>query len=224
VSDVVNLHLFQRRNIWWPTWKGWLLLFFVFVAPVTIWAWLGEPYLTRNDAVVADTLVIESWIQADALHAAAAEYRSGGYRHLVITGGLTGSKGSLRRRSYSSIATRELLDAGVAQAEIIAAETPDVENQRTYVMAVSVRRVLEERNVRPAAVNVFTAGAHARRSRLVYAKVFGPEVKVGVMAWTVWDRTASRPWWTSSERTLELIKETLGYSYELLFDSGRTAT
>jgi hypothetical protein len=217
----VKLTLFQRRNIWWPTWKGWLLLLLVFVAPVTVWAWLGEPYLMHDERVAADTLVVESWIQPDALHAAAAEYRSGGYRHLVITGGLTGSKGTKRRRSYATVAQRELLDAGIAQSEIIVAEMPDVDTQRTYVMAVSVRRALGERNVRPVAINVFTAGAHARRSRLVYAKVFGPEVKVGVIAWTAWDRNANRSWWTSSERTLELLKETLGYSYELLLNSGR---
>jgi hypothetical protein len=224
VSGFVNLHLFQRRNIWWPTWKGWLLVILVFVAPVSLWAWLGEPFLTRDERLAADTLVIESWIQPDALHAAAVEFRTGGYRHLVITGGLTGSKGTLRRRSYSTLATRELVDAGISQGQIIAADTPDVENQRTYIMAVAVRRALEERKVQSAAVNIFTAGAHARRSRLVYTKVFGPQVKVGVISWTAWNRAASRPWWTSSERTLELIKETLGYTYELLFDSGRTKT
>ena len=207
--------------MWWPTWKGWLLLFCVLVAPVIAWAWLGERFLAHTERLAADTLVIESWIQPDALHAAAAEYRSGGYRHLVVTGGLMGSKGTLRRKSYSAQAERELVEAGIAKDAIIAAETPDVDNQRTHAAASAVRQTLQARNVHPVALNIFTAGAHARRSRLVFAKVFGSEVKVGAIAWTPSGRDAAVPWWRSSERTLTLLKETLGYSNELLFNSGR---
>jgi hypothetical protein len=78
--------------------------------------------------------------------------------------------------------------------------------------------------VHPVAVNVFTAGAHARRSQLVYRKVFGSKVKVGVISWGAPERNSRRAWWTSSERTLELFKETLGYTYELLFSSGRSSS
>jgi hypothetical protein len=142
----VKLNFFQRRNIWWPTWKGWLLLFLILVAPVITWAWFGETFLMRTGRVAADTLVVESWIQPDGLHAAAAEYRSGGYRHLVITGGMTGSKGTLRRRSYITLARRELVDAGIAPDAITPAEMPDVDSQRTHAMALAVRRALEERD------------------------------------------------------------------------------
>jgi hypothetical protein len=217
----VKLDLLRRRNIWWPTWKGALLLLVVFVTPVAVWAWCGEAYLTRTERVAADTLIIESWIQADGLHAAAAEYRSGQYRHLVITGGLTGSKGALRRRSYAELALRELADAGVQREMILVAPIDDVDSQRTFAMATGVKRALASRNLHPPAVNVFTAGAHARRSQIVYQKAFGPEVKVGVISWSAAPRTGGRPWWTSSERTLELFKETIGYTYELLLDSGR---
>jgi hypothetical protein len=200
---------------------GWLLLFCVVVVPATVWGWFGERFLSHTERLPADTLVVESWIQPDALHAAAAEFRSGGYRHLVITGGLTGSKGTQRRKSYAALAQRELGDAGIAKDEIITAEMPDVDRQRTHAMAVAVQRALHAQNVHPAAVNIFTAGAHARRSRLVYAKVFGSEVKVGAISWTPTDRTANAAWWRSSERTLELVKETVGYLNELLFNSGR---
>ena len=219
----MNFALFRRRTLWWPTWKGWLLFIILLVAPVTAWAWFGEAYLTRPERVPADTLVIESWIQPDGLHAGAAEYQSGNYRHLVVTGGLTGSKGTVRRRSYIAMAERELVDAGIAKATIIPAPMPDVDYQRTYEMALAVRRALEERELHPAAVNIFTSGAHARRSQLVYRKVFGSNVKVGVISWGATEGRSSRAWWTSSERTLELFKETLGYTYELLFSSGRSS-
>jgi hypothetical protein len=99
---------------------------------------------------------------------------------------------------------------------------PDVETQRTHTMAVAVRRALEGAGIEPAGINVFSDGVHARRSRLIYAKVFGPDVKVGVIAWTPWQLTADRPaWWTSSERTVDLFKETLAYPYERVLNSGR---
>jgi hypothetical protein len=219
---LVDLDLFRRRTVWWPSRKGWLLLFAVIVAPAIAWAWWGESYLAHTGRVPADTLVVESWIQEDGLHAAAAEYRSGGYRTLVITGGFSGSKGTLRRRSYAAIAERELVNAGIAEEAIITAPMPDVETQRTHTMAVAVRLALQLQGISPSAINVFTEGTHARRSRLVYAKVFGPEVSVGAIAWAPWERTAPVPgWWTSSERALDLIKETLGYPYEFLFSSGR---
>lgn len=220
----MNLELYRRRTILWPTWKGWLLLVLLFAVPFTVWGWLGESYLSRPERMPADTLVVESWIQPDGLHAAAAEYRSGGYRHLVVTGGMTGSKGTSRRRSYVAMAQKELVEAGVAIEDIIAGHMPDVENQRTYSMAVGVQRALHERNVHPTSINVFTAGTHARRSQIVYSRVFGAAVDVGVIVWTPWDRSAAVPWWKSSERTLDLIKESLAYPYELLFHSGRART
>ena len=87
-------------------------------------------------------------------------------------------------------------------------------------MAVSAWRSLHAAGAMPSAINVYTRGAHARRSRLVFAKVFGPATKVGVISWQPTDFAAEH-WWHSSERTEDLIKETVGYTFELLFNSGR---
>ena len=58
--------------------------------------------------------------------------------------------------------------------------------------------------------------------QLVFAKVLGPGVQVGVIAWTPFSYQAS-PWWRSSDRARELLTETAGYVYELLLNSGRPA-
>lgn len=217
----MDFDLIRRRTVWWPTWKGWGLLLAVILTPVIVWVRCGEPYLAHTERLPADTLVVESWIQEDGLYAAAAEFRSGGYRHLVTTGGLTGTKGTQRRRSYTAIAEKALVAAGIARDEIMAAEIPDVDSERTHTMALGVQRALRDRGITPRSLNVFTEGTHARRSRLVYARVFGPDVPVGVIAWLPWESSRDKPWWTSSERTLTLIKETLGYPYEVLLKSGR---
>jgi hypothetical protein len=54
---------------------------------------------------------------------------------------------------------------------------------------------------------------------LVFAKVAGPRIKVGVISWVPSDDRAVR-WWKSSKRAKELLTETAGYLYEALLNSG----
>ena len=74
--------------------------------------------------------------------------------------------------------------------------------------------------IKPRALNVFTLGPHARRSALVFAKVNSHGPKVGVIGW-VPEEYKREPWWRSSDRSRELLEETFGYVYEVLFNSGR---
>jgi hypothetical protein len=76
--------------------------------------------------------------------------------------------------------------------------------------------------IHPSNLNVFTLGPHARRSRLVFAKVYQAEAHVGVIGWIPnMDRAGS--WWSSSDRARELVEETAGYAYEGLLNSGRSS-
>ena len=53
---------------------------------------------------------------------------------------------------------------------------------RTYSSAVALRNWLGEYNINVRSLNVLTEDAHARRTRLLFAKAFGPKVHVGVIA------------------------------------------
>ena len=81
-------------------------------------------------------------------------------------------------------------------------------------------RTLQANGIHPRAVNVFTRGAHARRSRLIAARVFGRETEVGAIAWIPGEYD-QESWWESSERADDLLKETVAYPLELLLNSGR---
>jgi hypothetical protein len=87
---------------------------------------------------------------------------------------------------------------------------------------VAAYHALEARNIHITAVNVFTFGAHARRSRLIFSKVFRRAAPIGVISW-VPDDEKNGPWWQSSDRSENIIKETAGYIFEALFNSGRTS-
>ena len=82
-------------------------------------------------------------------------------------------------------------------------------------------RKLQSLSIKPKSINIFTLGPHARRSRLVFAKVEGSETRVGVISWTPSCNQAG-PWWRRSTRAKELLTETVGYLFEALLNSGRS--
>ena len=212
--------LIRRRLMWWPTLTGWLGLGCLVIAPFLLWFFQGESFLSKTERLPAEILVVEAWLGIEGMRAAAAEFQQAGYHTIVATGGLTNDRWSERRFSYTEMARYELTQAGVPPDRIIAALADDVESQRTFASARAVRAALLARRDIPPAVNVFTLRAHARRSQLIFAKVLGPQIRVGVISWTpATDR--SDFWWESSERASELIKETAGWLFELLLNSGR---
>lgn len=217
-----RLRLWTRRTVWCPTLAGWLLLTGGAGAALAGWCRAGETFLSVTDRRGADVLVVEGWIGNSGVRAAAAEYFRGHYRGIVATSGLTSDYWDTERWSYAEMARRDLLAAGVPAPAILLAVPAETSTQRTFESAVATRRALREAGVHPRAVAVFTLGAHARRSRLVFEKVLRPDISVGVIAWRP-QPDYDGAWWHSSERAEDLLKETAGYLFELLLDSGRWA-
>jgi uncharacterized SAM-binding protein YcdF (DUF218 family) len=211
--------LFERRSIWWPTTRGWAVLFAVVLIPLAGWFLWGEAFLERSRRFPAEALIIEGWIGIDGVRAAKAEFEQGNYRYLITTGALTDNRWGTQRWNYAVESYELLRRLGVPDDRLIAAPAVETERQRTFTAALAAHDTLARRGVRLSSAIVFTFGAHARRSRLVYAKAL-PGVDVGVIAW----RPAGYvrvPWWQSSERSEDFLKETAGYLYELLLNSGR---
>jgi hypothetical protein len=201
---------------------GWAGLAVIATALCLLWWFEGESFLSPTERLPAEVLVVESWIGTDGIQAAAVEFEHGGYQCVVATGGPTSERWSQRRWSYADMAERELIRSGVPKDRIIAAPASETDGQRTFEMAVAAWRTLQTRDLHSNAINVFTLGAHARRSRLVFAKVFEPGIKVGVISWTpLHDKNG--PWWRSSERAEDLLKETVGYLFEALLNSARSS-
>ena len=217
----MQLRLVRRRLVWCPTWFGAFCMIALLVSPLAWWYLWGESFLSATSRVPAEVLVVEGWIGEEGVRAACAEFRQHGYRYIVATGGMTGERWEPNRWSYADVTQRELIRAGIPQDQVVVATVGDVKNRRTFQSAMAVRQALQVRGIQPKGLNVFTLGPHAARSRLVFAKVFAPETKVGVIDWTPSDYEPG-PWWRSSERAREMIAETTGYLFELLFNSGRS--
>ena len=214
--------LFQRRTIWYPTRPGWMVLSAVFGMPTVLWCFFGENFLSHTERLPAEVLIVEGWIGFEGVRAAKAEFEQGGYSYIVTAGALTDGRWGPERWNYATEARALLLREGLPADKVIAAPALETVNQRTFESAAAVCRNLRFKNLHPSTVNVFTVGAHARRSRLVYAKVLPPETRVGVVSWTSVENRPG-PWWNSSERAADLIKETAGWLFEALLNSGRTS-
>lgn len=208
--------------IWWPTLIGWLLVVAIFLLPVVLWFAKGEDFLAATQREPADILVVEAWIGYEGLHAAATEYFTHSYKYVIVTGGLTSERWSTQRWLYTDMARKEFVRAGVPAENIIVAPSKDTETQRTYACAVAVQDVLGSGHYRFGAMNLFTKGVHARRSRLIFERVLGSDHKLGIISWMP-AKELNGPWWNSSERAQEFLKETVGWGFELLLNSGRAS-
>jgi hypothetical protein len=216
-----GLSLVQRRTLWCPTWLGWFCLALFLAAPIFWWCYSGELFLSSTDRRPAEVLVVEGWIGREGIQAAAAEFVQHGYTYVVASGGLTSSeRWEEGGWNYAVGAAHELMRSGVPESRIIVATARDVERERTFESTIAVSRALKSEHIQPSAINVFTYGPHARRSRLVFTKVFQPETKVGVISWAP-VTYRSEPWWRSSDRAKDFLTETAGYFYEAFFNSGR---
>jgi hypothetical protein len=212
--------LIRRRNLPVPTIWGWLLLGALSAGLAVACLFGAESFLATTHRESTDVLVVEAWIGYRGLAAAKDEFVQGHYRYLVAAAGLSESPWERTPLNYADEAGKYLVSLGLSRDEVIVAFSPPTKLQRTHAMAVAARHALYYRGLTPAAINIFSLGAHARRSRLIFAKVFAPETTVGVIAWTPSDRT-EKHWWQSSVRSEELLKESAGYIYELVLNSGR---
>ena len=65
-------------------------------------------------------------------------------------------------------------------------------------------------------MNVVTEDTHARRTRLLFAKAFGPDISIGIIALPNPDYNAKR-WWRYSEGVEQVIGESIAYVYAKFF-------
>jgi uncharacterized SAM-binding protein YcdF (DUF218 family) len=214
------LGLVRRRVIWCPTGLATFLIGLLLLIPAVWWFNCGESFLSVTDRLQPEVLVVEGWIGFAGVRAAEAEFEQHRYQYIVATGDLHTDPWAGEHLSLAELAGRELLRLGVPADKIIVAPAVETERDRTYQSSMAVRRALLARGIRPKTLNVFTWGPHARRSRLIFAKVEGPGTKVGVVSWVPANYRAT-PWWSSSWRAKTLMTETAGYLYESLLNSGR---
>jgi len=216
----MRIHLFKKRLVPFPTVAGCVLLAMLAGIPIAWCGWYGEDFFSVTERQPAEVLVVEGWIGIEGIRAAKTEFEQGKYKYIVTSGGPTNNRWERQQWNYATEAYELLIKLGVPPDCAIEAAAPRAGNHRTFEAASVVRQTLDQRGLHPESINLFTFGTHARRSRLVFAKALHSPVKVGVVSW-IPPHFLDGPWWRSSERSIDLLKESVGYIFEVFLNSGR---
>ena len=205
--------LLDRRECWRLTLTGWFVVMAMavalgFVVPRTMY-----PFLAVTERMLGQVLVVEGWTPTEAIKEAAAEFQRGRYRQVLIVEGVPGTEAERAWSCEKSENIARLLVQYQVPPEIIRAiQYPVDERDRTYHGALAVKQWIAEHAPTTDSLDIATRGAHARRSRLLYEKAFGPGFRVGVVALRRGPYDPSR-WWQSSEGIREVPFEAVAYLY-----------
>ena len=177
-----------------------------------------HPFLAVTHRVNTNILVVEGWIQRYAIRGGADEFNSGSYERIFTTGGPeNGSGGYINDYQTSASSGAEALKKfGIPDDVVQMVPSHVIGRDRTYSSAVALRDWLHEHKMPVHSINVLTEDAHARRTRLLYEKAFGRDVKVGIISVSNPDYNP-RHWWRYSDGVREVIGESIAYIYAKFF-------
>ena len=210
--------IIRLKERWGLSWYGRLfvtslLLLAIYAVVVNV-----HPFLAVTHRVDTKILVVEGWMDEYTIRASADEFKTGGYEHIITTGGpVPGSGGYTNDYStFASVGARRLKAAGVADELVQMVPSHVIGRDRTYSSAIALRKWLPDHNMMLRSFDVVTEDAHARRTRLLFQKAFGNGVGVGIISIPNPDYDAKH-WWRYSEGVREVIGEGIAYTYARVF-------
>lgn len=204
---------FRRRECLLPTWRFVLLAVGLTALSVTLVVRSIHPFLATHEPLKQGALVVEGWLSDPALKHAIYYFQNDGYDRMFATGGPVDVGSQLMAfSSYADLCAASLTALGMDTNKLQAVPAPAVQQDRTYTSALALKRWLELHGQRVTHITVASEAAHARRSRLLFQKAFGPGVRVGTMAIPTTHYDMHR-WWASSPGVRAVIGEALAYVY-----------
>jgi hypothetical protein len=125
---------------------------------------------------------------------------------------ITGRNGKHRiknnYKSYANLAKNKLLALGIDSTQIIDISGEKVTINRTLTSALAFRDWLKSSNKEVNGINIVTLGTHARRTWMIYNRIFENEYKIGIISVPDNREHNSRRY-----KVLKTLRETLGIIY-----------
>ena len=208
------LGLFNRKERWGFSWRGWLV--FMSILVVLAYGWLRNvsPFLAVTERTDSKILVVEGWVHEFAARTAATEFQTGGYQQVFVTGVPVAGSGAYVADSDTEayVGAGLLKRAGIPDSVMERVPRRKLDRDRTYGSALALKAWFTEHHLAVTRINIVTESAHARRTRRLFQEALGPEIQVGIIAAANPDYDA-RHWWRYSEGVREILGESLAYLY-----------
>jgi uncharacterized SAM-binding protein YcdF (DUF218 family) len=211
--------LFDRRERWSLSGRGRLIVISLFLLVSVLVLKSIYPFLAITHRVDANTLVVEGWINEYAIRAAVKEFQDNRYHRVFTTGGPVEGTGGYTNdfMTSASVGADLLKKAGVPEQSLQMVPSRVMDRDRTYGSAVALRNWFRDHNMVVSGINVVTEDVHARRTRLLFQKALGKDVRVGIIAVANMDYPANQ-WWHYSQGLKNVVSEFAAYLYaRLLF-------
>lgn len=209
--------LIRRHEVWLPTIRGWLLLLLLGAVTCVLVVRNIYPFLAPNEPIGARVLVVEGWLAPTELDQAVQIIKAGRYERVVTTGGpIQGWQELVIKTSYAQLAADYLAQRGVPRDAITVVPAPASAQERTFLSAVMFRKAAQQSGIMLGAIDLFSSGAHARRSRLLFQMALGPTVRVGVLAARPDDYDGDA-WWRTTVGMSSVIIQSIGLAWVKCF-------
>ena len=189
--------LFRRRSLLLPTLLGWLLI--VLMLSLVVLGLLRNMalFLTVNEPVRADYLVIEGWMDKVELEQAHAYFDANKFNKAILVGGPISNDFHGTDSNYAQRAADYLHQQGLSREKAAIVKSPYSAQARTFLNAVKVREWFKQQGITVTRLDVFSSGVHTRRSRDLYRQAFGEDVAIGIIAARPIDFDPEH-WWRTS--------------------------
>ena len=209
----VKIALMRKREIWLPTWQGWLLLFFLVVLSGGLFITNVFSFLAITKPVSAQYMVIEAWMPDSVIPQAVKEFNKQNYKQIFLTGGPLEHGHYLGAwRTFPDVTCASLLKLGIPKEVLVSLPIEEVKTDRTYQSALNFKKWLNQQTNQIKAVNVYSVGAHSRRTHYLFQKALGSGVELGIIALEHPEATLTN-WKKSSFGVKTVMTEFLGWFY-----------
>lgn len=222
MKDKVLLGTLRRRSLYLPTWRGWL--FFLLVLGLGGFLFVRNIYafLAKEDRMPqADILIVEAWVNDTNIAMAYEEWKAGRCK-AVVSAGVEIDQGQMLQEygNWGELTAARLRKLGVPPENALGRSAGKSQRNRTFSSATAVKKLIEDKGLPHATINVLTEGNHSRRTAMVFRKVFGDSAKLAFIVAPPDDYDPAS-WWKTSAGVKSMIMETIATTYEWLGNGGR---
>jgi hypothetical protein len=213
----MKIQLTKRTECKRLTLQGWLFLLVSVMIIGLVFFKSIHSFLAVSKPVRADILVVDGLLTGYAYDTIVKFIERDKYRYVIATG-VDMNYVYTQEDGYNNaeLSYKILLTKKIENCRIEKAPAYKVIKDRTFTSAITLRKWLLDNDLKDQSINLVTLGCHARRSLVLYRKVFKGERKVGVIS--IEDLSYdSDKWYKYSQGVRTVLSEVIGYTYNILF-------